>query len=70
MRLHLPGIENHELRFINIHTAWQPVSLPESGPWETWKNGVASQHVASGVKGTRVIIWSVANPYCHGNWMR
>ena len=44
--------------------------LPESGSWETWKNGVASQHVANGVKGTRVINWSAANPYCHGNWMR
>ena len=37
------------------------MSLPENGLWETWKNGVASQHVAIGVKGTRVIIWSVAN---------
>ena len=31
------------------------------GCQETWKNGVASQHVENGVKGTRVIIWSVAN---------
>ena len=34
------------------------MSLPESGLWETWKNGVASQHVANGVKGVWMIIWS------------
>ena len=61
MRLHLPGIKNHESRVINIHTAWQSVSLLESELQGTWKNGVASQHVANGVKGARMIIWSVAN---------
>ena len=61
MRLHLSGIENHESRVINICIVWRPMSLPESGLQETWKNGVASQHVANGIKGTRLIIWSVAN---------
>ena len=40
MRLHLPGIKNLESRVINIHTARQRVSLPESGSWETWKKMV------------------------------
>ena len=34
------------------------MSLPESRSWETWKNGVASQHVANSVKGAWMIIWS------------
>ena len=34
------------------------MSLLESGLWETWKNGVAIQHVANGVKGAWMIIWS------------
>ena len=34
------------------------MSLPESGLQETKKNGVVSQHVANGVKGTSMIIWS------------
>ena len=46
------------------------MSLLESGPWETWKSEIANLHVANGVKGARVINWSVANPYHHGNWMR
>ena len=46
------------------------MSLPEGGSWETWKNRVANPHVANGVRGARVINWSVANPYHHGNWMR
>ena len=37
------------------------MSLPEIGLQETWKNGVASQHVANGVKCARLIIWSIAN---------
>ena len=61
MRLHLSQIENHELRVINICIVWRPMSLPESGLKETWKNGVASQHVANGVKGARVIMWRIAN---------
>ena len=70
MRLHLSQGENHELRVINIPIVWRPMSLPESESQETWKNGVASQHVADGVRGARVINWSVANPYYHENWMR
>ena len=31
------------------------MSLLESGSWETWKNGVAIQHVANGVKGAWMI---------------
>ena len=61
MRLHLSQIENHESRVINIHIVWRPMSLLESGLQETWKNGIASQCVANGVKGARVIIWSIAN---------
>ena len=34
------------------------MSLPEIGSWEIWKNGVAIQHVANGVKGAGMIIWS------------
>ena len=67
MRLHLSQVENHELRVINIPIVWRPMSLPEGGSWETWKNGVTSPHVANGVRGARVIHCSVADPYCHGN---
>ena len=70
MKLHLSQGENHELRVFNIPIVWRPMSLLESESWETWKNGVASQHVANGVRGARVINWSAANPYHHGNWMR
>ena len=45
------------------------MSLPESGLWETWKNGVASQHVANGVKGVWMIIWELADSQQYGNWM-
>ena len=38
------------------------MSLPESESWQTWKNGVTSQHVTNGVRGARVVDWSVANP--------
>ena len=58
MRLHLSLIENHELRVINIPIVWRPMSLPEIWSWETWKNGIAIQHVANGVKGAWMIIWS------------
>ena len=70
VRLHLSLVENHELRFINIPIVWRPMSLLESESQETWKNGVASQHVTNVVRGAGVINWSVASPYCHGNWMR
>ena len=62
MRLHLFQVESHELRVINIPTVRRPMSLLEGESWETWKNGVASQHVGNGVRGARVINWSVANP--------
>ena len=70
MRLHLSQVENHESKVINILIVWRPMSLLEGGSQETWKNGVANLHVMNGVRGTRVINWSVANPYYHGNWMR
>ena len=41
---------------INIPIVWRPMSLLESGLWETWKNGVASQHVVNGVKCAWMII--------------
>ena len=34
------------------------MSLTENGSQGIWKNGVAIQCVANGVKGARVIIWS------------
>ena len=34
------------------------------------KSGVAYHHEVDGVKGTGVINWGVANPYCYGNWTR
>ena len=58
MRLHLSQIKNHELWVINIPIVWRPISLLENGLQEIWKNGVAIQHVANGVKGARVTIWS------------
>ena len=70
MSLHLSQIENHQSRSINIPIVWRPMSLLESGPQETGKSGVANPHVTNGVRSARVINWSVANPYHHGNWMR
>ena len=48
-------------RVINIPMVWRPMSLPESGLQKTWENGVASQHVANGVKCAWMIIWSLSN---------
>ena len=70
MRLHLSQVQNHELKVINILIVWRPMSLPEGGSWETWRIGVANLHIVNGVRGARVISWSVANPYHHGKWMR
>ena len=58
MRLHLSQVENHESRVINIPIVWRPMSLPENGLREIWKNGVAIQGVVNGVNGAMVIIWS------------
>ena len=29
---------------------WRPMTLSESGPWKTWKNNVANEHLAKCVK--------------------
>ena len=41
------------------------MSFPESGLWECWKNGVASQRVANGVNGAWMIFWSLQ---IHNDW--
>ena len=35
---------------INIHMAWQPMALPESGSQETWKDMVTNEHIVKCVK--------------------
>ena len=34
----------------SIHVAWQPMALPESGSWETWKGKVTNEHLGKCVK--------------------
>ena len=46
------------------------MSLPESGLQKTWESGVASQHVANGVKYAWMIIWGLSGSQQYGNWMR
>ena len=53
MRLYVSQIENHEPRVINIPIVWRPMSLLENGLQEIWRNGIAIQDVANGVKGAR-----------------
>ena len=52
---------------INIPSVWRPMSFLESGSQKIWENGVASQHVANGVKCAWMIIWSLSDSQQYRN---
>ena len=52
-----PELRTMNLGVIHIHIVWRPMSLSESGMWETWKSSVANQHFAKCVKACLRDIW-------------
>ena len=52
-----PELIIRNLGIINIHMAWRPMSLPESGSWKTWNSNVANEHLAKCVKACLRDIW-------------
>ena len=45
-----------DLGIINIHVAWQPMALPESGSQESWKDMVTNEHLVKCVKASLIDI--------------